>query len=118
MSKNHMHEASDWNNQPLPDELQALFASYREALPDPEPSANFMPNLWAGIESRQVFAYSFRRLAKTIVTAAAAMSLIMSLAAIAPSAHKLTLTTTYVDVLADDHVEDGSEPEMAHAEAL
>lgn len=117
MSINHMRDASDWNGQPLPDELQALFASYREALPDPEASANFMPRLWESIESKQVFAYSFRRLARTIVAAAAALCLIMSLLFAIPSRH-LSMTSTYIDVLNDDHVDDGSEPELARVEAL
>jgi hypothetical protein len=117
MSINHMRDASDWNDKPLPDELQALFASYREALPDPEATANFMPKLWESIESKQVFAYSFSRMAKTIVAAAAGLCLIMSLMFVAPSRH-LTMTSTYIDVLNDDHVEDASEPELAHVEAL
>ena len=33
--------------------LDALFRAYREACPAPEPSANFMPNLWQRIEARQ-----------------------------------------------------------------
>jgi len=118
MLKKNLHDAPDWDNQPLPDELQTLFASYREALPDPDASANFMPELWTAIESRQVVAYSFRRLARTIVTGAAALSLLMSLMFIRPAAHHLTMTSTYVDVLADDHVDDASEPELAHVEAL
>jgi hypothetical protein len=118
MSKNHMNDAPGWDDQPLPNELQALFASYREAIPDPDASVNFMPSLWTAIESKQVVAYSFRRLARTIVTGAAALSLAMSLMFIAPSAHRLTMTSTYVDVLADDHVDDGTEPELAHVEAL
>jgi hypothetical protein len=116
MSKNHMHDASDWKDQPLPNELQGLFASYREALPDQDGSPNFMPELWASIESRQVFALSFRRMARNIVAAAAALCLIMTL--ISVPAHHLTMTTTYVDVLADDHVDDASEPELARLEAL
>ena len=117
MSINHMHDGPDWNDQPLPEDLHALFASYREALPDPEPGANFMPELWAAIESKQAFAYSFRRMARTIVAAAAALCLIMSLMFVVPARH-LTMTSTYIDVLNDDHVEDASEPELAHVEAL
>jgi hypothetical protein len=55
--------------------LDALFRAYRDACPVPEASANFMPNLWAKIESRQVFTFSFRRMAAGFITAALALSL-------------------------------------------
>jgi len=38
--------------------LDALFRTYREAFPDPDPSRNFMPNLWQRIEARQTFTFS------------------------------------------------------------
>ena len=34
--------------------LDEWFAAYREACPEPEPSAGFMPRLWARIEGRRV----------------------------------------------------------------
>jgi hypothetical protein len=36
-------------------ELDHLFARYRTAVPDPEASVNFMPELWRKIEARQFF---------------------------------------------------------------
>ena len=33
--------------------LDALFRAYRQACPDPEPSADFMPRLWLKIEARE-----------------------------------------------------------------
>ena len=56
--------------------LDALFRAFAEC-PAPEPSANFMPNLWARIDSRQNLTFSFRRLANAFVTAAVAVSLRM-----------------------------------------
>ena len=56
------------------DQLDALFRSYRAACPDPEASPNFMPELWKKIEARQTFAFSFRRMANALVTAAMAAS--------------------------------------------
>jgi len=53
--------------------LDALFLAFREC-PTPDPSANFMPTLWARIESRQRFTFSFRRMAGAFVTAALALS--------------------------------------------
>jgi len=55
--------------------LDALFRAYRGACPVPDVSPNFMPNLWAKIESRQKFTFSFRRMAAGFVTAALALSL-------------------------------------------
>src|SRR5258706_368782 len=49
--------------------LDALFGAYRAACGGPEPSANFMPNLWARIESRQSVTFSFRRMANAFATA-------------------------------------------------
>ena len=53
--------------------LDALFRAYRD-LPTPDPSVNFMPKLWARIESRQKFGFSFRRWAGAFVTAGLALS--------------------------------------------
>lgn len=55
--------------------LDALFRAYARACPTPEPSANFMPNLWQRIESRQSFTFSFHRMANAFVTGAVALSL-------------------------------------------
>ncbi len=44
MNMDHGHE-----------ELDHLFERYRAALPDPEASVNFMPELWRKIEARQFF---------------------------------------------------------------
>ena len=54
---NSMHGSDD-------QKLDALFRAYRRCLSGTRtPSANFMPNLWARIESRQRFTFSFRRMA-------------------------------------------------------
>jgi len=55
--------------------LDALFRAYRDACPDPEASANFMPNLWQRIDARQSYMFSLRRMANAFVTAALALSL-------------------------------------------
>jgi len=56
--------------------LDALLGAYRAACKGPEPSANFMPELWARIESRQSFTFSFRRMANAFTTAAVALSVV------------------------------------------
>ena len=40
--------------------LDDLFHAYREACPDPEPSVNFMPAMWAKIEARQASSYDIQ----------------------------------------------------------
>ena len=35
------------------DKLNPLWAQYREACPDPEPTAGFMPQMWQRIEARR-----------------------------------------------------------------
>jgi len=61
------------------DGLARLFGAYREACPDPEPGGDFMPQLWQRIEDRRAFSYSLKRLAKGVITAAAAAALAMAL---------------------------------------
>ena len=40
------------------DKLNSLLARYRDACPDPEPSAHFMPQLWSRIEAQRGAAIS------------------------------------------------------------
>ena len=80
--------------------LDALFRAYREACPTPEPSANFMPNLWQRIESRQNFTFSFQRMANAFVTAAVALSIALGVyMSIPPSNASYPLS--YLEALAD-----------------
>jgi hypothetical protein len=59
--------------------LDRLFRAYRDACPDPDASANFMPKLWQRIESQQTFTFSFRRMANAFVTAAVALSIALGI---------------------------------------
>lgn len=59
--------------------LNELFLAYREAMPDPEAGANFMPQMWAKIEARENSSNWFGKLAKTLVTAALAASAVLAL---------------------------------------
>jgi hypothetical protein len=76
--------------------LSELFAAYREACPDPEPSARFMPSLWESIDARRSFALRLRRFAQGLITAAAAVCLLMSLYLVRPQPSP----NTYLEVLA------------------
>jgi len=83
--------------------LDALLAAYRDACPDPEPSANFMPQLWQKIEARQQSSTVFGRLARNLVTAALALSGILGLAVSLSHSRPAALPSeSYVEVLAED----------------
>ena len=83
--------------------LNALFAAYRDACPDPEPSANFMPQLWQKIEAREQTSTVFGRLARNLVTAVLALSVILGLAvSFSHSRINALPSESYVEVLAED----------------
>ena len=81
--------------------LDALFRAYRDACPEPEASTNFMPGLWARIESRQTFLFSFRRMANAFVTAAVALSIALGVYMSIPRSNSGSYTGTYIEALAD-----------------
>ena len=82
--------------------LNALWRAYGEACVPPEPSANFMPQLWQRIESRQTFSFFFGRVARGFVTAAIAATLAMSFYLSLPRRASL-YTNNYVDILVASH---------------
>lgn len=88
--------------------LNALFRAYHGACPVPEASANFMPNLWARIESRQRFTFSFRRMAAGFVTAAVALSLALGVYTSIPHANPNS-PQTYLEALAESRPLDAPE---------
>jgi len=89
-----------WNT-----ELDRLFAKYKDAVPDPDASANFMPGLWRKIEARQSFTSRIKKLTQVFVGATAAVCLMLGMAVVVPSLQP-ELRGTYVDVLADAHPPD------------
>jgi hypothetical protein len=58
-------------------ELDRIFQRYRQACPDVEPSVNFMPTLWQKIEARHSFPFVFRKWGRSVVTASAALCLLL-----------------------------------------
>ena len=80
--------------------LDALFRAYREC-PTPDPSVNFMPDLWAKIESRQRVTFSFRRIASAFVTAALALSVALAIYMASPRSSQSYYAQTYVEALAE-----------------
>jgi hypothetical protein len=81
--------------------LDALFQAYKHACAAPEPSANFMPELWQRIESRQSFTFSFRRMANAFVTAAVALSIALGVYTSVSTPGPAYYAQSYIDVLAD-----------------
>jgi hypothetical protein len=100
--------------------LDALFQTYRKAFPDPEPGANFMPHLWQKIEARERTSTVFARLARTLVTAALALSSILALVVTVSHSHAAPLPSeTYVEVLEEDHARQNLDYfEPAHVEPI
>ena len=91
-------------NDPGGDEqLDALFAAYRSASPDLEPGPNFMPHLWQKIEARERGSAIFARLARSLVSVALALTLLMTIAVSLLRRQAPVPPETYVEVLAEDH---------------
>jgi hypothetical protein len=89
-------------NQKDTERLDALFAAFRAACPDREPSVNFMPGLWQRIEARQSFTFSFRRMVSGFVTAAAALTLALGVyMAIPRTSNSSAYPVSYMEALAD-----------------
>jgi hypothetical protein len=88
-----------------PDEilLDDLFHAYRDACPDPEPSVNFMPAMWAKIEAREESSTIFSRVAKGLVTAALGASVLMGLLSASSNQPVPTSEGSYIQALAADH---------------
>lgn len=84
--------------------LDALWAEYREAYPDPEAGANFTPGLWKRIEARRAANLSiFRRVAQVCVGATVALTVLMGVVLI-PHMQRIPLySASYVDVLTANH---------------
>jgi len=82
-------------------ELDGLFAAYRNAVPDPEAGANFMPELWRKIEARQRMVIRIKKLTQVFVAAAAAICLLFGILLEVPARQAPVMRGNYVDVLAD-----------------
>jgi hypothetical protein len=85
----------------LDNDFEALLGAYRDALPEPEPSRHFMPNLWRKIEARRSFVWRLKRTAQLSVAGAAAACLLMAATLALPVFQGRALHSSYVDVLAE-----------------
>jgi len=84
-------------------ELDHLFERYRAAVPDPEASVNFMPELWRKIEARKFFLLRVKKLTQVFVVAAAAICLLLGIVLQVPMSRgdRQGVSGNYVDVLAN-----------------
>ena len=88
------------HDSPEDERLDALFGAYRMACEPREVSANFMPELWRKIEKAQSATFSFRRIAKSFVTAAVALSMVLAAGGLVPRRNSAAYNVTYVEALA------------------
>jgi hypothetical protein len=84
--------------------LDDMFRAYRDACPDPDPSPNFMPAIWARIEAREGSRNWFGHVAKALVTAALAASVILGMMISGSNQPNSFFDATFVDALRADHV--------------
>ena len=99
--------------------LDSLLAAYRDAVQDPDASADFMPKLWSRIEAKRNFVYRLKRMSRVAVAAALAACLLGGVLVKPLSQHAPQLAGTYVDILADSHADDpvaGVRPDLLDAD--
>jgi hypothetical protein len=91
------------NSDPCEDRLDELFRAYRLACPDLDASAGFMPAMWSKIEAREVSTNWFGRVAKALVTAAVAATVILGMMISSNNQSNSFFDATFVDALRADH---------------
>jgi hypothetical protein len=80
--------------------LDELFRAYHMACEPREVSVNFMPELWQKIEKVQSATFSFRRIARSFVTMAAALAMVLAIIGFVPRRNSAAYNVTYVEALA------------------
>ena len=83
--------------------LDQMFRAYREACGDPDASTDFMPDMWARIEAREVSTNWFGRVAKTLVAAALTASVILGMMISSMKQPDPFFNATVVDALRANH---------------
>ena len=90
----------------LDQQLNSLFAAYRESISAPEASPDFMPNLWGKIDAKRSFVYRLKKMSQVALAAALAACLLSGIF-ISPLMHRDSQPAgTYVDMLAEAHADD------------
>ena len=85
----------------MDDRLNSLLAKYRDSCPDPEPGANFIPQLWERIEARRGVTASLllRRWAEAWVLATVTLAIVIGVFLIPRLQDPPADQISYVDVL-------------------
>jgi hypothetical protein len=83
--------------------LDSLLAAYRAACPDVEPGPNFGAAIWQAIEARRNFWFVFQREARALVTACAAIFVVLLALNLFSGAQSRPTPSTYADALMADH---------------
>jgi hypothetical protein len=81
------------------DDLETLFAAYRESLPDPEASAAFTPGVWQRIEARRSPVRLLRRMTEALVALTALATIVVGLFLIPRLQSLPVYSASYIDVL-------------------
>ena len=91
-------------NENLEARLDELFRAYRSAFPEPGDPGDFMPRLWARIESRREsqVVFTFRRWTEAFVGLAAAASLFIMLLQVLPATGVQAAHGVYLDQLSEE----------------
>ncbi len=84
--------------------LDDLFRTYRAVCPDLEPSVNFMPNMWARIEAREISTNWFGRVAKVLVISALVLSAILGMTISSRNQPSVFFDATFVEALRADQM--------------
>ena len=97
----------DRQGDKLDAKLEAMFAEYRMACPDPEPSANFVPGLWKRIEARRTATVSvLRHWAQICVMATVALTVLIGAVLIPKFQNDPASNASYVEALVAEHSAD------------
>jgi len=95
------------NEDKLDAQLSAMFAEYRAAFPDPEPSADFIPAMWKRIEARRVATISvFRHWAQVCVMGTVALTILIGAVLIPKFEQAQTTSSSYIEALSAEHSAD------------
>jgi hypothetical protein len=88
--------------------LDALLSAYRAACPNPDASANFMPEMWARIEARENSVKWIGRIAKALIATAVTASVILGMISSGnqSSGSNTFFDATFVQALTADRASD------------
>jgi len=83
-------------------QFDEVMARYREACPDPEASALFMPRLWQKIDARQNYLLEWKRWTQGFLAGAVAASVLFLVLQVLPKRGPDFYTATYLETLAEE----------------